>query len=68
MTCNDCRFFKPAEAGLSSAGLCRKSPPQLFVMQQPASKLVGNNAQSMGFMSQFPPTFPDSWCGAWEAK
>ena len=62
MTCSDCRFYKVG----SPAGMCRKAPPQLFVMEAPKAKIVGGQNQNIGFTSQFPPTFPDSWCGAYE--
>ena len=81
--CMTCIFFGPAlknggadgEADLKVAGACRRHPPAIFLLQQPAhpspieigGRRVMSQAQ-MGFMSQFPPVMPGAGCGKHEPK
>lgn len=61
MTCSTCKYRKPDERPeYSSAGLCRRFPPQIAVwpMVGPESTLT-----QPGYEQHFPWMQADDWCG-----
>ena len=69
-TCEDCKYFDNDEDdfyGLAQedSGLCRRYPPQHFVMTHDFWK-YGDEPQ---YRSEFPQAFSDhDWCGEFQPK
>jgi hypothetical protein len=71
--CANCAFWHPPEKPQTN-GQCRCEPPMVFLVQQPAQpvgriELGGKSVMAqaqMGFMSSWPPTAPECWCGKHE--
>lgn len=53
-TCGNCRFYLRVNADPKVPGVCRRFPPMVF---------SGDARGQPGWLSQYPPLYPDGWCG-----
>ncbi len=57
-TCADCKFWAIDPNNLRQ-GVCRKDPPKTFAVLQ---------GQGYAFVTMFPATKAEEWCGQFEGK
>ena len=71
-TCGTCRFFYQEGAANMQAGVCRRYPPTLFMLMQPAARLAGISNGHLGPQpvpaSTYPPVGSGFWCGEHQAR
>jgi hypothetical protein len=72
MKCSDCKYWLVMPYG-KDRGECRLAPPSVFFSEDGFTQAAGRPLSgamdpSNKFMSQWPVTYPDDWCGEFVEK
>jgi len=65
-SCGNCRYFMVVENDRTQ-DFCRRYPPDQFLIDQPASPLVGGAPGGKSVITRWPIVNAIQWCGEWEA-